>query len=350
MQYLSLLINKYREGTASVKELQELLDLLDKQEKELYREWEAGIKKNIIAGDNVSVFFDPAISKAALLSKLQTKNVAIKHGVQDSKVRQLFKRNTAVAAACIALLAMISWYYWVTRPDFRDDIMNQEFVISKATIIHAGDEAKTIALEDGSKVFLYEGSTLEYDSTYNKSLRKLVLNGKARFSVKKDKQKPFAVYTKNNITTALGTVFEVTAVGDSTIVHLLEGSVKVQQLGGENNEAILLAPQQRSLTHNGQTALIREKREKTETIVNSIRTENAPGSSLNFKQVPLEKVLTTLEKKYKVKIQFNQAAINGMLFTGSFQEQEELKNILTIITTINNLTITANDQGFSITK
>lgn len=350
MQYLSLLIDKYREGTATVKELQELLDLLDKQEKELYREWEAGLKNHITAEDDISVLFDPAVSKAALLSKIQTNKVPVEHGIQNNKVRQLFKRSAAVAAACITLLAMVSWYYWITRSGFHNENAAQEVVMAKTTIIHAYTEAKTIAMEDGSKVFLYEGSTLKYDNTYNKSLRKLVLNGSARFTVKKDKLRPFSVYTKNNITTALGTVFEVTAVGDSTIVHLLEGSVKVQLLGDENNEAIFLAPQQRSLTHNGHTALIRGKREKTETIVNSIRKQDATGNSLNFKQMPLEKVLTTLEKKYKVKIQFNQAAINGMLFTGSFQEQEELKNILTIITTINNLTITANDQGFSITK
>lgn len=349
MQYLSLLINKYREGTASVKELQELLDLLDKQEKELYQEWEAGIKKNI-AEDDVSVLFDPSISKAALLGKIQIEKVAIAYRVQDNKVRQLFKRNTAVAAACIALLAMISWYYWVTTSVIRNEHADPEPGIAKTTIIHAGTEAKTITMEDGSKVFLYEGSVLEYDSTYNKSLRKLVLNGRARFTVKKDTEKPFSVYTKNNITTALGTVFEVTATGDSTIVHLLEGVVKVQLLGDENREAVLLAPQQRSLTHKGQTALIREKREKTESIVNSSRKEDAPKNSLHFKQVPLDKVLKTLEEKYKVKIHFNQAEINGMLFTGSFQDKDELKNILGIITAINNLTITANDQGFSITK
>lgn len=348
MRYLSSLINKYQDGTASVNELHELLNLLDKQEQELYREWEPAIRNSIASQPELVAGFDREKSKAVILRKLRTEGAQVADSIPQVKVRHLLRRSSAIAAACAGFLVLLSVLYWQNRSGRQKK--EAITVYADATVIHALAEQKTIWLADSSEVFLYEGSTLEYDSSYNISTRRLVLNGRARFTVKKDEKRPFVVYTNNNITTALGTVFEVTATGDSTVVYLLEGAVKVQALGGGNETQVLLAPQQRALTYNRQTAIMREVRGKA--LVSSTGGSRLTGKTgdLTFKQVAMEKVLTALERKYKVKIKFNKVEMAGMLFTGTFQENEELKNILGIIAKINNLTITTNDQGFSISK
>ncbi|UYQ95007.1 FecR domain-containing protein [Chitinophaga horti] len=345
MRNLSSLINKYQDGTASVDELYALLNLLDEQEQELYKEWESAIRNNIASLSAPVTGFDQEKNKAAILSKLRT----MPEQRPDVKIRRLFSRNSAIAAACTGLVVLLSVLYWHNQPGGKKEAAIMA-AANATTVIHAPTAQKTIWLEDSSEVFLYAGSTLGYDSSYNMLSRKLVLNGSARFTVKKDKNRPFVVYTKNNMTTALGTVFEVTATGDSTIVYLLEGAVKVQALNGGNKEQVILAPQQRALTYNRQTTVMRDGGEKL--LASSSKRSKAAGKTgnLTFKQVTLVKVLTTLEHKYKVNIEFDKAELAGMLFTGTFQEHEELQSILEIIAKINNLTITTNNQGFSITK
>jgi transmembrane sensor len=350
MQNLSLLINKYQEGTASVEELYALLDLLDKQESELYREWESDIKNMGDSQSEQGISFNLENNKAAILIKLQKENGQVSQTIPDIKVRKLFRRDIAVAAICIGVLLLTSLYYWTNKSGTEKQETINVYAGTKATVITAIGEQKTIRLTDSSEVLLYAGSTLEYDSSYNADMRKLLLNGRARFTVKNDKQRPFVVYTKNNITTALGTVFEVAQMGDSTIVHLLEGSVKVQARGDKNETQVLLTPQQRAMTYNKQTALLNEVGEIGSVPLVKNAALPTKNNDLNFKQASLEKVILTLQEQYKVKIKFDKAEMAGMLFTGTFQESEEIKNILAIIATINNLTITANDQGFTITK
>lgn len=347
MQQLSILINKYREGNASVKELYELLRLLDEHEHDLYNQWQSDIKTTLAAS---VINSNLEGSKAVILTKIKQKVAEKPERIVDVKVKRFFHSNLAIAAACIGLLVMISLYYLSNKAVVENEQQFPVYAASNTTIIHTGAEQKSIWLTDSSEVLLYEGSTLSYDSAYNTTLRKLVLNGKARFTVKKDKQRPFIVYTKNNSTTALGTVFEVTQTGDSTIVHLLEGSVSVQSLDHKNKEQVQLLPQQKSLSFTDRTVIIKELPEKDTPHLAKEKSATKNMGSLQFKQATLEQVFTTLSDKYKVEINYNKTDITGMLFTGTFSGKEALPQILNIIVRINNLTITAGEQDFSITK
>ncbi|GEM_PF-2272001 len=347
MQQLSILINKYHEGIASVQELYELLHLLDQQEHDLYNRWQSDIKTTLAAS---VINSDLEGSKAIILTKIKQQVEEKTERIVDIKVKRFFHTNLAIAAACIGLLVMVSLYYLSNKPVVQNEEQFAVYAASNTTIVHAGAEQKNIWLTDSSEVLLYEGSTLSYDSAYNTTLRKLILNGKARFTVKKDKQRPFIVYTKNNSTTALGTVFEVTQTGDSTIVHLLEGSVRVQSLDHKHAEQVLLLPQQKSLSFTDRTVLIKDGQQKdTQHLAKEKSTPESTGN-LQFRQATLEQVFTTLADKYKVKINYNKTDMTGMLFTGTFSGNEALPQILKIIAGINNLTITAVEQDYNITK
>src|SRR5690606_33768852 len=87
-----------------------------------------------------------------------------------------------------------------------------------------------ITAADGSVIALYPKSEIKFSEHFDPLVtRDFFLKGKAKFSVAKNKDKPFNVHSAGVITTALGTVFIVEESTSSiTHVKLLEGSVEVK--------------------------------------------------------------------------------------------------------------------------
>lgn len=86
-----------------------------------------------------------------------------------------------------------------------------------------------LTLPDGTKVWLNSATHLSYDAEYNKSDRKIYLDGEAYFEVAKNKDKRFIVCCNDLEIEALGTTFDVKGYCDdhSVTTLLAEGSVKV---------------------------------------------------------------------------------------------------------------------------
>ncbi|MBN2659761.1 MAG: FecR domain-containing protein, partial [Tannerellaceae bacterium] len=95
------------------------------------------------------------------------------------------------------------------------------------TYLSMSGKSKVI-LPDSSEVWLNNGTTLTYYSAFEKS-REVKLTGEAFFSVTKDPDKPFIVYTSDVCTKVYGTKFNINAYPENKDVKiaLLEGSVSV---------------------------------------------------------------------------------------------------------------------------
>lgn len=98
------------------------------------------------------------------------------------------------------------------------------------TLSTAKGEQYSVALPDGTKVWLNNVSSLTYPASFASSKeRRVQLSGEAYFEVAKDKLHPFVVKTQQQEVIVLGTHFNINSyTGDNkTITTLLEGSVKV---------------------------------------------------------------------------------------------------------------------------
>jgi len=85
-------------------------------------------------------------------------------------------------------------------------------------------ELREIQLADGSKLLLNTNSAVSID--FNASIRRLNLHqGQVRFTVAKDEQRPFEVYSGDVIIRALGTVFEVYKQVDDVSITVQEHAV-----------------------------------------------------------------------------------------------------------------------------
>ncbi|MEJ1964632.1 MAG: FecR domain-containing protein [Gammaproteobacteria bacterium] len=121
-------------------------------------------------------------------------------------------QRVAAAAAVLAVgaLTYFSVQHWGRSPHLRTAV----------------GEQRTLALSDGSIVHLNTDSDLTITLAPHER-RIHLLKGEARFEVAKDKSRPFFVDTQQATVRAVGTVFNVRAVGVDTAVTVVEGRVEL---------------------------------------------------------------------------------------------------------------------------
>lgn len=112
--------------------------------------------------------------------------------------------------------------------------------------IPAGSKPLSIALSDGSRVWLNAASSLTFPTTFSGKERKVLINGEGYFEVAPNPHAPFVVARpdKGLQVQVLGTAFNVNAYdGEPDIrVTLISGAVKVSR--GASQPAVTMAPGQ----------------------------------------------------------------------------------------------------------
>lgn len=353
MQDISLLIQKSLNGSATAAELKALLDLLQQEENVLYGEW-MQLQDQAAA---VSTQGAPAFDKQGVKNRInqqirETKPAPV---IKINLYRRLLPYSGPAAVAAVAVLCLLLAARFLFPKNEGASVRPAlpELALITPAIIEAGNEQKTIVLRDSSVVLLYAGSSLQYEKDYNVNGRKLYLKGKGRFTVKKQEQQPFTVFSKFVSTTALGTVFEVQEGADSTVVSLFEGKVKVQDYSSSSGKTVYLHAGQQAIGFRDAdiavAAIAREPLAVQKNNPKKTAQEKDPGL-LSFRQTSLVNVFETLTEKYKVHIRFDKQQVSGILFTGSFGANETVADILQVIASINKLEVHSDHQGFIIRK
>ena len=115
----------------------------------------------------------------------------------------------------------------------------------------------SLALADGSRVWLNAGSELRYPERFAPGKREVSLKGEAYFEVARDTASPFFVRTDHMELQVLGTSFDISAYPDDgeVVTTLLTGSV-AQRFDGRQEE-IILRPSYQSVyvVENGETQI-----------------------------------------------------------------------------------------------
>ena len=139
-----------------------------------------------------------------------------------AKVRRLNIRHYLSIAAGILLLITAFFYF------SGDD----------QVILNDTDQPMAVALPDGSKVILQQGSSISYDGADagwqpgNPSLsqdaeRRVEINGQGFFTVAKDPSRPFLVTGGNTTLRVTGTEFNLRIEDEELEVEVSEGSVEL---------------------------------------------------------------------------------------------------------------------------
>ena len=182
-------------------------------------------------------------------------------------------------------------------------------------------EQKTITLSDGSTVLLNAKSKLTYPEQFPKNNRQLSLEGEALFSVSRDPNRPFSVDANSLKTTVLGTVFNISAYQNDSLVQvsLIEGAVRIHQ----QNDSMLLKPMEQSVFDLRNSSLSKENFDPNNVLA-------WKDNKLILSKTTFSELKKIIDRRYGVEIVLEEAEIAKYTVSGTF-DNPELKTLLATV-------------------
>jgi transmembrane sensor len=265
--------------------------------------------------------------------------------------RKTSYRHLYMSAAAVILLVLCGW--WFFSREYRAAVHEPQLAMLEQTDameLRGNTTASplTVHLPDGSEVTLEPGSTIKYIKGFAGKERRIILSGNGFFEVEKDITKPFIVVAGEITTTALGTSFRVTENEEGITVKLYTGKVVVNKKGTDKHWSgpVYLLP------GTAMTYSIKQTRTTVAAFVPETKAVKTPergsvqinkmqiaGTELNFDNTPLQNVLSQMEERFAIKIQYDQSVINNHYFTGKVLPTDSADVLLNVIGNMNGLTI-----------
>lgn len=198
---------------------------------------------------------------------------------------------------------------------------------------------KKLQLPDGTEVWLNAGSELQYAADFNTSHRTVQLSGEAFFDVKKDAERPFIIHTGKMNIRVIGTAFNVKAYPEdkTSETSLIRGAIEVT-MQGDPKKKFLLHPNEKIVFPNRPlpgshelAALEREGYALSNVSINPVDStvvETAwTNNRLAFMNERFGDIAQQLERKFEVKLHFEDNTAAGLRFTATF-ENEDIRETL----------------------
>ena len=217
-----------------------------------------------------------------------------------------------VAAVIIPLLVMAGGYMYYSS------LHN-----SMVEICVAYGEKKHILLPDSSEIWLNAGTVFRYPKEFTDNQRRVILDGEAYFSVKRNTEKPFIVETSSLSVKVLGTKFNVKAYPDDNRITTTLTSGKVEVHTSSKTSRILRPNEQ--LTYHKSTSQI------SVTEIPAIDTDGWIQGKLIFANSSFTEIQQTLERRYNVDIASRITTPTTGRYTVRFLKNENLDEILNVL-------------------
>ncbi len=340
---LEYLAKRYFNDSCSSEELKELAALIKRQTDDISLKnalesiWESfepvqpmpeDISERIIA----DVFSTGASAIATTTERSPGDHLADSFP-ERSVSRKLRTWKYAGVAASIALIWFAGWFVWKNN---KPGIPAKQHTISAKK----GSRLK-VTLTDGTTVWLNAGSTIAYDSDFDREDRRVILSGEAYFDVAHNEHLPFIIHTPSMDVKVLGTEFTVRAYPDEkkTEASLITGSLEVS-FPGRSKDKVILSPSEKISVDNvrgGFKDNVTSEQpaytgETTEPEITRSTITRQPGDSLFpenswinnkmiFRNKLFEEAAHDLARWYDVQFEFRDSAIIKKRFTATFEDE-----------------------------
>lgn len=228
---------------------------------------------------------------------------------------RLFLQITKYAAVVVLVIMSSVITYYVTKSS---SLQFAEFSVPYG-------ECQKMQLPDGSMVWINAGSTLIYPQKFSAGTRTVYLCGEANFSVMKNPKQPFIVKTKDLDVQALGTKFNVQSYPNmtSTTATLMEGSVRVNTTSNTSLSYILKPNEQLTYSHSKKNVSIAQ--------VDAEKLTSWRKGYLVFQGATFDDIVSTLERKYNVQINYDVDKYRGKSYYGKFNPDESIEQALSVL-------------------
>ncbi len=237
----------------------------------------------------------------------------------------LYRRILQIAALFLLPLAGSFLTYWVMDQNDYQPVQVAEMVEYN---VPDGD-MKYIVLPDGTQVWLNAGSVLLHSGEMSGPERILFLTGEASFQVKKDSVRPFIVKTQYMQIEALGTTFNVKSYNDAGTkeVTLEEGSVRVE-VNGKITASELMYPNEQMVYDHRLTKVSKYP-------VDAGLVARWKEGYLVFQDASFEEVIRTIERRFKVSVNYDIRKYGGGNFSIKYMPYENVQQILDVFSGLN---------------
>ena len=303
---LELQISNYLSGNSTDEEKETLLAFLASNEAaaRTFREMSA-----VWALSSVPSFAEIENSNLVRIKERMTAPASSK------PVRKLIPVWLKVAAV---ILLIGCNYFWYTYTENLTEVYTN--ADSPYEIKVPAGSRTNIVLPDGTEVSLNAGSVLRYHRGFGIRERNVTLDGEGYFKVAKNAEVPFFVKTNDVQVQVVGTVFNVRAYDDDNyvMVSLLEGRVN---LSVSANSVMKLFPNEQAL-YNKNTG----RMEKLKT--NASKACDWLDGGLTFENASFADIAHRLERKFQVKISIESERLKAEHFSGSFDSNQNIYDIL----------------------
>ncbi|MFM1912925.1 MAG: hypothetical protein RIR51_763, partial [Bacteroidota bacterium] len=199
-------------------------------------------------------------------------------------------------------------------------------VASKGLIeqVNNSDSPKSIILSDGSSVLLQPNSSLSYSKDFDFSKREVFLKGEAFFEVNNNHNKPFLVFSKEVITQVYGTSFRVIAFEELEDIKVIvkTGKVKVRKTLENNNgksDEITLLPNQAARYIKKDKSFLKVPKISLDSNIEKNLT-NIENLSFDFVDTPIDKVFSTIQEVYNLRIEYPKELLSECYVTTSLND------------------------------
>lgn len=208
-----------------------------------------------------------------------------------------------IAAAILVFMLVGTFWFVNNQPQ---DVATTSIGTKTRIYQNINEDPKTVMLDDGSSVILYQNSKLEILEGFNVTNRPVKIEGKAYFEITRDEQRPFLVRSNNILTEVLGTSFLVSAYDQQDItVTVNTGVVKVSH---QNTNVKTSKPI--TLQRNEAVAYTRKTATLAKVDPASIEVDQAfYRDDFEFDNRKLDEVFSLIESRYGVEISFDEQSL-----------------------------------------
>jgi ferric-dicitrate binding protein FerR (iron transport regulator) len=359
IHHIWTLIGKKLNGEASPEELRELEELLQQDGAERYpihlleEIWKSQhpAKQNEELEGRWSAF-EAKLNVAEEEEQVNAMNIP---AVEDNEPKRKIFSIVKIASWTVAA-SLIFGMIWFSTSRKTSNSRPNEIIAPKSGF-------SKIQLPDGTRVWLNSGSKLDYDANYGAEYRKVSLTGEAFFDVVKDPQHPFIVTTPTISIKVLGTEFNLRSYANdkTSEAALVRGRIELTVLKNPEKKIILKASEKLTVFNNEQstpafpspvssTHVTEEVPMIELSRIHQTRLDTLPSEALwmenklAFDAEDFESIAEKLERRYNVKIVFENDDLKKLRFTGRFQNEPIDKALNALRTTARFNYKTENNQ------
>ncbi len=220
-------------------------------------------------------------------------------------------------------------------------IINYFISANRNTIIETTGEIKEVTLPDGSQVTLNRNTTISYTKDFNKTSRKIVLDGEAFFNVERDEQKPFIISVKETTVEVLGTSFNIQGYSSNEELEVVVSTGLVKFSVPDLKRGVTLRAGERGVFSESDGQLAQQPNENVNFLAWKTKKIIFVGSDLRY-------VIESLNKIYNSHITLIAEVPDTCLVTVTFENQD-LEAVLNVLKTTLNLTYRIQNGEIEIT-